>query len=100
MDVLRDAATTGDGKTLRDLLDDKHQELIHVRDENDWQLIHEVVRGGDLDSVKLLIELGADTHAKISEGMAALGLARALLEEDHPIIAYLVEIGAPEDSDV
>jgi ankyrin repeat protein len=41
----------------------KHTDIIHARDENGWQAIHEAARGGFLEVVKYLVVLGADITA-------------------------------------
>jgi ankyrin repeat protein len=71
-------------------------DMIHARDENDWQAIHEAARGGHLDVLKLLIEAGADLNAITKGGGTALDWARSELEEGHPVIEYLESLGAEE----
>jgi len=41
----------------------KHTDIIHARDENGWQAIHEAARGGFLEVVQYLVMLGADITA-------------------------------------
>lgn len=94
--ALRDAASNGDHEALSKLLDDQHVHLIHRKDENDWNILHEAIRSGDLDSVKLLVDLGADIGAKVLSGGAALWIAKYYLTEDHPVTKYLIDIGAEE----
>mmetsp|Transcript_30411 Transcript_30411/g.67256 ORF Transcript_30411/g.67256 Transcript_30411/m.67256 type:complete len:563 (-) Transcript_30411:223-1911(-) len=95
--AIRDAASDGDFDQLKRLLDTQHIHLIHNKDENEWQLLHEAVRSGSLDTVKLLIDLGADTSEKVLSGGAAMWIAKHYLEEDHPVTKYLKEIGAPDE---
>ncbi|KAJ1441573.1 hypothetical protein B484DRAFT_304358, partial [Ochromonadaceae sp. CCMP2298] len=89
--AIRDAASDGDFDQLKRLLDTQHIHLIHNKDENEWQLLHEAVRSGSLDTVKLLIDLGADTSEKVLSGGAAMWIAKHYLEEDHPVTKYLKE---------
>lgn len=96
MTALKDAAGGGDAETMAELLDPDSIELIHARDENDWQLIHEAVRGGDLDTVKLLISLGADLNSMVSAGGSVLWVAKYYLDADHEVVQHLTEIGAPD----
>jgi len=98
-EALRDAAANGDYEALTDILDEQHIPLIHNKDENDWQILHEAIRGGDLDSVKLLIDLGADVGSKVAGGGAALWVAQSYLEEGHAVTQYLRDIGAPEEAE-
>jgi hypothetical protein len=99
-EAMRDAASDGNKVVLAQLLKSKHADLLHNRDENGWQLLHEAIRGGDLDTVKMLVDLGADVRVKVYDGGAALWVARSYLEEDNPIIQYLVDIGAPEEEEL
>lgn len=96
LEALRNAAAAGETELLRDLLDEHHIHLLTVGDENDWQLLHEAVRGGHLSTVKMLVELGADLTSKVANGGAALWVARTKLEAGHPIIKYLEGLGARE----
>ena len=97
MEALREAAGEGDAEAMAKLLLDPDSiELIHARDENDWQLIHETVRAGDLDSVKLLIRMGADLSSVVSAGGSVLWVAKYYLDADHEVIQHLIDIGAPD----
>ena len=97
MEALREAAGEGDAEAMAKLLLDPNSiELIHARDENDWQLIHEAVRAGDLDSVKLLIRMGADLSSVVSAGGSVLWVAKYYLDADHEVIQHLIDIGAPD----
>lgn len=97
MEALREAASSGDSEMLAKLLDNENIHLIHAKDENGWELLHEAIRSGDLDTVKLLVELGADISCTVLAGGAALYIAKLFLEpSDHPVIQYLIDIGAPD----
>jgi hypothetical protein len=100
MEALRDAAANADREALSSILDDEHKHLLKVRDENGWTLLHEAIRGGDVETVRLLVALGASTATKVNEGGAALWVARSYLEDGHPVIEYLIEIGAPEEEEL
>lgn len=91
--ALRHAASHGDVSTLQVLLD---KQSLRREDENKWQLLHEAIRAGDLASVKFLVESGADLHAKVKDGGGALWLGRKFWDDKHPVIKYLVQVGAPE----
>lgn len=94
--LFRIAAATGN-------LDEIHRMLIHDPDlvqkfdDNNWTALHEAIRAGQLDTVKYLIDMGADTSAKVRDGGSALWLARRELDEGHEVIEYLESIGAPEE---
>lgn len=98
-ELLRRVAARGDLDGLVKMLKDgsaKNSVLLHSRDDNGWQAVHEAVRSGCLDCVRYLVESGADVGSKVEGGGAALWIARNTLNEDHETVAYLVEIGAPE----
>jgi len=101
-ELLRRTAARGDLDGLVKLLGGHLTNglLLHSRDENGWQAIHEAVRSGSLDCVKYLVEMGADVGSKVEGGGAALWVARNTLgDEDgpeHEVTTYLVSIGAPE----
>jgi ankyrin repeat protein len=92
------AATQGDSDRILRLLDEQ-PDLLHVRDSNGWQPLHEAVRSGSVDTVRLLVSRGADLHAKTIGGGTALWWSRLLLGPDHPTVRFLEDIGAPEESD-
>ena len=97
--ALHRAAGQGQLEVVEQLLQ-QSQDLLHARDANDWQPIHEAARGGHVDVLKYLVELGADFSARTSNGGTPLFWARARLPSDHPCIQYLEGIGAPDSEDV
>mmetsp|Transcript_8719 Transcript_8719/g.13123 ORF Transcript_8719/g.13123 Transcript_8719/m.13123 type:complete len:87 (+) Transcript_8719:2-262(+) len=71
-------------------------DLLHEKDSNGWQPIHEAARGGQLDAVKLLVKHGADVHERTNFGKGA-SLLELVMEEhggDHPLFGYLESLGA------
>lgn len=92
---LRLHAAHGSIEDMHEILQRKPQ-LLHSADENNWQAIHEAVRSGKSETVKFLVELGADLKWKIKNGGNALWLAKDSLPSDHEIIQYLKSVGAPE----
>jgi len=97
--ALHVAAADGDLEEVEKILGNHSTDILNSKDENDWQAIHEAVRGGHTDIVKYLVSMGADIGAKTSTGGSVLWWAKRLLEANHPIIQYLSEIGAPEIAD-
>jgi prolyl 4-hydroxylase len=78
---------------------DQHEDLINVRDENGWSALHEAVRSGATDIVKLLIERGAEMNARTGKrgsGESALAMAKKYLGQNHAITKHLQEMGAME----
>jgi ankyrin repeat protein len=71
-------------------------DMLHARDANDWQAIHEAATAGHLEVLKYLVDKGADVGAMTKEGGSVLWWAKKSLEKDDPVIAYLEEIGAPD----
>lgn len=71
-------------------------DAVNLRDSNEWQPIHEATRSGFLETVKALIENGADMNSQTNNGGTPLWIAREELNPDHPLIAYLEDIGAEE----
>lgn len=101
--ILHQVAQIGDLQTLMKLLKDKStsdlEMLVNSKDSNGWQPIHEAVRGGHLQVVKYLVEVcGADISATTEKGGTALWWARQTLNSEHPVIAFLTSIGAPNVS--
>ena len=95
---LHAAAAKGDLVAVRELLS-KDAGLLHAKDKNEWQPLHEAARSGKTEVLKFLIENGADIGARTSNGGTALWWARKMLDAEHSLIAYLEEIGAPEEGE-
>jgi ankyrin repeat protein len=94
--LLRIAAATGNLDEVHRLLI-HNPELVHDKDSNNWEALHEAIRAGQTDCVKYLVDMGSDLGSKVRDGGTALWLARRDLPEGHEIIEYLVGIGAPEE---
>lgn len=94
-DVFRVAAAHGNLSEIKRMLKGKPS-LLHAKDENGWQAIHEAVRGGHLDLVKFLVEQGADAASKVRGGGASLWIAKDQLPADHEVVRFLQSIGAPD----
>jgi len=83
--------------------------LVHVRDENGWQIIHLAAAKGHLNYLKILVELGeADVNSRVGprlDGGSVLWLVVSYTEfgADHPVFSYLKGVGAqlinPEPDD-
>lgn len=66
----------------------KYQADINKLGQDRKNPLHYAAESGDLDTVKLLIELGADPSIKTSIGKSAAEIARV---SDHPLIANYLE---------
>ena len=71
-------------------------DMLHARDANDWQAIHEAASAGHLEVLKYLVDKGSDVGAMTKEGGSVLWWAKKMLDKSDPVIAYLEEIGAPD----
>jgi predicted MPP superfamily phosphohydrolase len=82
---------------LKDIIQ-QNPSLVHHRDAHGWEAIHEAVRDGNLDIVKILLnEGGANIDARVGstgQGGSALWLAKKNRDASHPLIVYLLERGA------
>lgn len=95
---LHAAAARGDYELVESILNvSEDKAVVNKKDDNEWQPIHEAVRAGHTDIVKLLVQNGAELHHKTYNGGTPLWWARRELHEDHSMIAFLEEIGAPEE---
>eukprot|EP00607_Mallomonas_marina_P003081 CAMPEP_0182438378 /NCGR_PEP_ID=MMETSP1167-20130531/85727_1 /TAXON_ID=2988 /ORGANISM="Mallomonas Sp, Strain CCMP3275" /LENGTH=376 /DNA_ID=CAMNT_0024631717 /DNA_START=39 /DNA_END=1169 /DNA_ORIENTATION=- len=93
---LHKAAGLGDLQQVK-LLMKTQGYLLHAKDENQWQPIHEAVRGGHTEVVKFLVQQGADLSAKTATGATPLWWAKRALHAGHDVIVFLEDMGAPED---
>jgi prolyl 4-hydroxylase len=84
------AAKTGDHRTLQRLAISNPTKLF-VQDDADWQPLHEAIRAGDLQSVKILINAGADVLAKTKHGNA-LDIAETYLGPRHRVRLYISDL--------
>jgi hypothetical protein len=102
VESLKYAAVKGDVPMMDQLIKmvDHKEEIILSPDENNWQAIHEAIRGGHLDAVKYLMGMGADLGSEVNGGLTALSLAKKILPPDSDIIEFLVSIGAPESDEL
>jgi prolyl 4-hydroxylase len=86
-------AGLGDAESLQRALD-ANQQLVNVRDKNGWMPIHEAIRKGDIEVVKLLLDRGADVNARTgttARGGSALYYAHQYHGNDHPLLPLLKE---------
>ena len=88
------AAQVGDVESVKRLLDGASPTLLHARDANNWQAVHEAARSGSLSVLKLLVERGADVTARTMSGGSPLYWAKQG-QNNQEIIEYLESIGAP-----
>lgn len=89
------AAAVGDVEVLKEIAVE-NKRALHARDENGWQPIHEAVRGGHIDAVRLLVEHGADINSITNDGqgVSPYNIAIKSLSASHPVAEFLAELGA------
>lgn len=95
---LHHAALEGSYEQVEQILD-KHEHLVNVRDENGWSALHEAVRRGMLDVVKILLDRGAEVNAQTGKqqtGDSPLGLAMRFHGPDHDVTKFLESRGAKQ----
>jgi len=106
--VFKDGTTYLPSTLLDATLQNDHQAMLHIfkrkpewvdrRDSNGWSALHEASRAGQVDTVKLLVEVGnADVNARTSphsDGGSVLYHAISHLGSEHPVVHYLREAGA------
>lgn len=89
------AALNGDTERLASIAK-KDAKLLHHKDRNGWQPIHEAARAGQKEAIAFLLEEGADINARThyGKGNTPLNLAINALSEKHPVSQYLLSLGA------
>jgi len=96
--AVHQAAQQGDAQLMRKLLVND-PDMLHAKDKNGWQPIHEAARNGHMETLKTLVELGADVNARTGRsgrenGGSPLWWARKFFGEDHEVYKLLAEHGA------
>ncbi|MGC3968058.1 MAG: DUF2314 domain-containing protein [Pirellulales bacterium] len=56
----------------------KQPSMLNSKDDDGWTLLHREALGGNLATVRVLLEYGADRNAKTPHGMTPLQLAKSL----------------------
>lgn len=64
------AAANGDFSMIKRMINNHSTDILHARDENGWQAIHEAARGGFSDIFVHFVELGADFNAATNAGVS------------------------------
>ena len=91
---LHHAAFKGNAASVERLLNENPNE-IHKRDGNGWAPIHEAVRSGSIETIKVLLKHGADINmATNGNVMTPLYWAIEIHGEDHPVVSFLKQNGA------
>lgn len=73
-------------------------DMLHARDANDWQAIHEAASNGHLEVLKYLVDKGSDINAMTKDGGSVLWWAKNSLDGKDSVITYLEELGAKDEA--
>jgi hypothetical protein len=94
------AARDGKLDVLHSLLDGQDDaSVLHEKDNNGWQPLHEAVRAGHVPVVQFLVENGANVNERTNHGKGGSPLWWARQSHDderHPVIEFLLGAGAEE----
>mmetsp|Transcript_22113 Transcript_22113/g.46546 ORF Transcript_22113/g.46546 Transcript_22113/m.46546 type:complete len:483 (-) Transcript_22113:78-1526(-) len=96
--VLHQAAAKGDVQRIEKAIEESEnsKEILDMRDDEGWQLIHEGTAHGHTDVVTLLVSSGADINARThgGRGGSPLYVAEKNHPRNHPLVKYLKSLGA------
>ncbi len=94
--LLREALLHENTQVISSVLE-KMPHIIHSRDENGWTHLHQAVRLGNPEVVKLLVEKGnADVNAKHVGGESVMDVAKKYLgSAEHNVVKYLENLVSP-----
>ena len=89
------AAAAGDLESMKKLAS-TDKKMLHSKDGNGWQPIHEAARAGHIHIVELLLEHDVDINARThgGKGGSPLNVAVNTLSLKHPISQFLIDNGA------
>jgi hypothetical protein len=89
------AAAKGDVDRLAEIAVENAR-LLHQKDRNGWQPIHEAARSGHEGVISLLVANGVDYNVRTHNGQGStpLNIAINALSEKHPVSQYLLSLGA------
>lgn len=87
------AARDGDIESLKGIVD-VFEDVIDKKDSNGWTPLHEGARSGNKGVVEILVENGANINAQTNNGESPLWWVEKAHGKDHPLIAFLRELGA------
>lgn len=71
---------------------------LHTPNSYGWTPVHMSVRTANVDMTKLLVQYGANVNGKTRNGGTTLWWAKKILKPSHPIVHYLYDIEALDES--
>ena len=89
----REAARRGDAEMLREW-GESDPEALHEPDELGWHPLHEAVRAGHVEAVRVILGFGGNINLQTYTGVSPLNIALEHLGEDHEMTKFLEENGA------
>ena len=92
-------AANGEVDRLTQFLN-SHPDTINQKDKNGWTPLVEAVRKGDVETVRLLLDRGAEVNLRIGtheQNGSLLWVAKQFHGENHPVVDLLKERGATVD---
>ena len=86
-------AGNGQTRQLRSMIDNDIT-LLNFEDDNGWQPIHEAARGGHIEAIHYLLEMGADINAQNLFGATPRWIAENFNGADSDVVKFLDLKGA------
>ena len=108
VELLQDLAASNDVAKIESMIKN-NSHLVHARDSDGWQALHIAALQGNLNSVKMLVEIGeadinslggplleGENNKQILSGGSVLWVSfhYGQLQSDHPVVSFLKSIGA------
>ena len=87
------AATAGDANRVREILS-ADSDLVNAYGDDGWTPLHVAAFFGHVQAAELLLESGADIHARSHNLMDNMPLHAAVIGHSRDLVQYLLDCGA------